>query len=79
MATNKITPLTDKNISRKDLIPFQNRYKQKQFKKTKSLAASSTLLNITDIHTDDDDIIDEKFHTQEEMNYIQLELKKSTD
>ena len=68
-----ITPLTDNNISLKKLSSFHNRYQQKQFTKTKALAASSALENDTDIHSDDKDIIDKRKPTRDEMNYIQLE------
>ena len=74
-----ITSLTDNNISIKDLNPFQNQYKQKQVRITESLAASAALLNDTDIHSDDDDIIDEGIPARGEMNYIEPQLKKSTD
>ena len=75
----QIEPLTDNNISPRDLIPCQNRCKQKQFEKTKSLAASSALLNDIDVQSDDDDIFDKRIPTTKELNYIQSELKKSTE
>ena len=71
----KTEPLSDSNISPKDLSPFQNRYKQKQFKKTNSIAASSALINDTDNHSDDDDIID-RSRTREELNSNHSELNK---
>ena len=64
------TTLTDINISLKNINPCQNRHKQKQVKKTNPLAAaSSSLLNDSDFHSDDDDKIDEKIPSREEMNY----------
>ena len=69
-----IRPLRDYNISL-DLIALQNRYKRKQVKKPKSLAAPSATLNDTVFHSDNDNIIDRRIPTRAELNYIQPELR----
>ena len=53
---------TDKNTSLKGLFRFRNRYKQKQFRNTLSTGASLALLNDTDIHSDDDDLLDKRIY-----------------
>ena len=75
----KMEPPTDNIISLKGFIRFQNRYQQKQFQKTKSFAASSALLNDTDIYSDDDNIIEKRIQTRKKLNYTESEIEKSTN
>ena len=75
----KIEPFTNNEISLKTLIHFQNWYKRRQLKKTKSLAASSALLKEGEFYCDYDDRLDKRIPTREELNYIKLELEKFTD
>ena len=44
-------------FSPKSLIPFQKSQKQKRFEEKKSLAASSALVNVTEEHIEEDDVI----------------------
>ena len=74
-----IIPLTDNNFKLEHIIPFQNQYVQKQFRKTESNASFSALLYDIDFHSEDDDKRDNRIPTRKELNYIQSKVEISTD